>query len=1142
MSRTRMHIVYALAMVLACAASYGVDAASGFLRNPSFESARLEWTQNGRQTTAALDATQHHTGRQSYCISDRGDQMGQSQTALFPVDASAIYFVAVWLKIDPALPDLASVDVQFCERTQKHWLASITIGSTRSTDWQRLSGYVVPPSADAAFMRLRVMPATTGSSAVGACWIDDVTFEALDGARLPRDVTRLPVADDDAASGAYPPQLQSGWFPHVPLMDFEDLAGWHYVVLGGGRATFQRSGRHPLAGALTGRLVYSCPDGDTLVRLIPPEPLSLPSFDRIQLWVRGNRVRRGATPSVAVVLSGADGAARRLVLPPIDYIFWAPVDTPVRDLAPGAVRLEAIEFWGLGTAAGKEEELCVDNLSFYTQDTSPVPLQAPSQLPFPTRPETILPDTQDTVVNSCEQQDGEWWLEGRGRGGTIRFIYRPETGTLSDLLVSAGAGRDAFPVAAGGGPVFAVGADEISPGDPRIRAECVRTSQTDGGVTSLWRLSWEAGSALVEYRFQVNGRSLIVTVTSGSTDIAAFRAGVPVCEGVRPLPVPYLFYQTMPRADEPCVRFTDDGVFMSHLWDYYNSDATVLRESQAEYHRDTAGRRQALRERLFITVSPHFHEVLPTIPNPPSPWREVAGTFVYANSSPSDVASLGRLLTMWRGFKRYGMDRVMAKYHAAWWSRHSGKGDLPFVQTVQVSEDLTERACVEHIEQIKELGYKVALYTDYCLLHPMGANWDERYVSRDADGSWRRCWFQAYGLTPLKSWEFAAEYASRLEAVFNPDAMYCDQHTVHPPWGRFLDYDARKPQAAQHKSNFYSYGKVMLLERAAYGGPVYSEGGCHWFWAGLTDGNYAQLRWPDSPSRAPWLVDFDLLKLHPLEFDLMMGWRSAFSGGGADPDGSQLDRLLAASIAFGHYGLLYYPDMPGPGQVSAENPFGSHRNAILKTYFMMQQLQSHYAQVPVARIRYFDGADLVQSDQAILTGAYRRSQVRVDYTNGLSVWANGHGDAQWSIDLSGEDVALPPSGYAACLPGVLLEYSALRSGKRVDFVDAPAYLFADGRGFMTDFGTVRTAQALIVRKVDAVTVEVIPVGDSTQVALCPERLGLPSTSGLRVVVLDRAGGRLAERSATPQDGWLQLESVEGAFSFRIRADGHGKTE
>ena len=106
-------------------------------------------------------------------------------------------------------------------------------------------------------------------------------------------------------------------------------------------------------------------------------------------------------------------------------------------------------------------------------------------------------------------------------------------------------------------------------------------------------------------------------------------------------------------------------------------------------------------------------------------------------------------------------------------------------------------------------------------------------------------------------------------------------------------------------TTFYGYGELLLRLREIIGGPVYSEGSMHWMYAGLVDGNYGQDKFYRFDEN-PWLVDFDLRRIHPLECDFGMGsppnffWRA-----NVDPKSkTAIDRFLAATIAFGHTGFL----------------------------------------------------------------------------------------------------------------------------------------------------------------------------------------------------------------------------------------------
>ena len=134
---------------------------------------------------------------------------------------------------------------------------------------------------------------------------------------------------------------------------------------------------------------------------------------------------------------------------------------------------------------------------------------------------------------------------------------------------------------------------------------------------------------------------------------------------------------------------------------------------------------------------------------------------------------------------------------------------------------------------------------------------------------------------------------------------------------------------AVSSQSFYAYGEIMLHQKQTWDGPVYSEGNNHWYYCGLTDGNYAQDQRYNLRDK-PWLVDFDLLKMHDLCCNFGVGNISMFYGRKADLGRSSeeirdtLDRFLAATLAFGHPGFLLRA-----GGVESS----------MRSYYMLQQIQ-----------------------------------------------------------------------------------------------------------------------------------------------------------------------------------------------------------
>jgi hypothetical protein len=544
-----------------------------------------------------------------------------------------------------------------------------------------------------------------------------------------------------------------------------------------------------------------------------------------------------------------------------------------------------------------------------------------------------------------------------------------------------------------------------------------------------------------------------------------------------------------------------------------------------------------LRDRLVLTFSRGFEHILPNIPNPPATHAAEAIAYVYCAVASPSARALG-MLALWQQLKRYGVDHLIAKQHAEIWSPGSGTGMVPFFQNPHASPAIPggDQALAEYIRAVKALGYRYALYTDYVLTTPVEAQWSEDDVARAADGRWLRNWYQAFQLTPLQSWRRAETYAPLIAALGN-DASYCDQHTSGPPWNR-TDYDARKPLAGRFRPVIDAYAAVFAAERRAYRGPVFSEGNHHWLLAGLCDGNYAQFHPADRPAyRYPLLVDFDVRKIHPLEMDLGMGWQQAYGlAGDFDSTGAAIDRLIMATLAFGHAGLLYAPGNVSGQYAGTDDPLGDRKWVALRTYFMTQQAQVRYLLQPVDRIEYHDGEGYLETAAAISSGALERSRLHVVYRTGLQVWANGGFDGVWAVDVGADKVVLPPSGYAVYQQGHVFEHSSLVAGRRVDLAVTPAYVFADARGQETQLGPLRlTGGAVVKPEGQGLRVASLETSQTVRIRLGALPFAAPGGERLLVRWEDWRGQRHEEAVVAPRDGELHLAFPDWAMLAVVRA-------
>jgi len=948
---------------------------------------------------------------------------------------------------------------------------------------------------------------------------------------------------------------------HPPLLDFENLDGWQ-VECRQAEARFTLSREQQLWGAHVGKLVYRGTGTSPLVTLRPPQPLPLkPPYDCVNFWVYGNNwawVTDRSTPpvTITVVLQTADNRRVSVALGSVRWKEWWVMHrrlTPEQlAMVNAGATLVAIEIAGGRNA--EDRVLYFDNLAVYREALPPLAFEprpkrgiepfagqgvgtntGPGRLPFPAREETILPDnlTADFRV-TLEEKPAKAGTDGalstpaamyefhyRGRDGHLVYRYQPQTGTLGDVLVQWADDPPVTPMS-GGGLYLAAG--ETAEPLPIEKAELVKCSRDGPTVTSTWKTR---GDKPIEfsYTFRLWQKSLVIDVRCLGGEVGEVRFG-------RAVGVPHPRLVTLPYlpcdARRPAVLVSGPVAtprFLTGFVDHCRSNASalfalndvanegVVYNGGARYLTRTDGRRNDCFERLFLTVAPRFEEVLPNVPNPKSPWMHVTGQRVWrahgASKRDADAAT-------WRRVARHGMTEVLVTDHETGW-RDGGES---FTLRTQAAPGKGGDAGQEDYGRTMHgFGFRYGIYNNYTDFAPVNAHWDEDWVTRLSNGDWRPAWARCYNLKPSRAVEAEARLAPIIQQKFHLDTAYCDVHTAVTPW-QYTDFDARVPGGGTFAATFYAYGEIMLHQKRTWNGPVYSEGNNHWYYCGLTDGNYGQ----DQSARLrenPWLVDFDLRKLHPLCCNFGMGNLGMFygkeTGLGSTPQqrDANLDRFLAATLAFGHTGFLV---MEG-GMASAA-----------RSYFALQQVHARYAQATAVDIRYADAdGRLWDTSAAVARDIFRRSQVVTRYSNGLEVFVNGHPTEVWRVG----DVELPSNGWMVKAPPgePLVAFSRTVDGHRADYVDSPAYIYADGRGHFTRFAKAATDGQLIALHRDGGGFELIPVGNVKTLAV-----SLEGRAG-EAVALDEAGQPIATAETRLARGLVHVTPVPKAFSYLLKPSG-----
>ena len=555
-------------------------------------------------------------------------------------------------------------------------------------------------------------------------------------------------------------------------------------------------------------------------------------------------------------------------------------------------------------------------------------------------------------------------------------------------------------------------------------------SRTNAGC-ALWR-TFKLGSTIATVRVtgEMIGKSLVLSVTCDQPKVAAFDAGVwgPVLRR-RQIPTPYYTGSVwlLPR----------ENLFVNQILDWTASAASSQTGNRSSYDARTDGTRVPLRERAVFTAAWQLQEVLPNPPNPPSPWRDFL-----ANKIVLDVWG-GRFAEVAGNLARladYGITNCVALIHD--WQRSGYDNALPMHFPANASYG-GDPGMSNLVAVGARLGIRCALHENYVDYYPNYDQFNPNNLALDSAGKRQLAWYnpgthiQSFAVKPNAILPLAAAQSPEIHRRYATQADYLDVHSAVPPWFH-VEARAGEIGAGQFSRVWDIHRQLWAYERVTHGGPVFGEGNNHWYWSGCLDGVEAQFGsgWPGNGGfTAPLAVDFDLLKIHPLQFNHGMGYYSRWWpaeayqtnwGGGTTPM-IVLDRYRAQEVAYGHAGFL-------DGSTYANVPL-----AWLE-HHLLSPVMARYATARPVDIRYErSGAWLDASAAARLGVGGANDRVRVRYENGLGVTVNGT-----SNTLTAGTWELPEWGWIAEAPG-LAAGTVLRGAAVTDFADTGDTLFVNAR-------------------------------------------------------------------------------------------------
>lgn len=911
------------------------------------------------------------------------------------------------------------------------------------------------------------------------------------------------------AVGDIPYEMKGRTEAREPLLTFDDCTQWQ-TRTENAEATLYRTQEQRVVGSYSGKVEYKTTQAKAGFRVELIQPLRFEKeWNCINFWNYGNHwlwENSGEAMTHYAVIRDAND--REITIPfmqewlwrNMNYKYWFLNHIKLNDSIPRPITFVGMEFRGEGTVPNQVNQIYLGPVYGYEEVLKPLAFKPfPDKLPFPLRKETILPTNKTTdFVNRVEKDGTSYLFTYQAQDATISYRVDPHQPIGGVTLLSGGQNK-----------AINAGAEIVFENHEAVKWSLMKQTLTDNLLTLQYKVAAKKFTQYFDCTYAINQKSLIWTIEEKSATgrVEEIRLGSTgkITDG-KLVDIPFMVYNPFANdsytADRPSLLYADNLFYLT-MFDWYYTNASRydggqkgIKDGQAVYNGGVKyyplnnKKRNPVRERLFINVSPDVHEVFPTIDNPKSPMRSNQADRLWATAGGSDLVKLGNYVSELRS---KGVEMVSIRYHEDFWRA----GGESYTFRTEPNPELGVQKIKDYVRFVQDHDWRVGTYTNYMDLAPVNALWNEDWVRiSHKDGGWGPAWCRCYAPKVSIGWEQQALLAPQIHQQFGTNFSYCDVETCISPMDR-VDYDYRAPGAGKFRSVIEYVGMTLLNERRAYQGPVYSEGGVHMFYAGLCDGNYS---WIDAG--LPIFPDFQLLKINPLEMDAL-----ANASGYA---------YLAYAYAFGNIGQL------------------SEGTDAIRRYAFLQPFQSSYSMVPVTEIAYYDGQSYVSSSEAVKRDLIKAPQLRVTYQGGLQLYSN-FSDQAWQVTAQNTVYTLPRHGVLAIHPeknlfAVSATNPQVASQPRLDKVYSDGLCFIDTYGESVE-GNLGGQGCYLLKK-EKFGWEIIPVDTTKVIDFDLSLIGL-SDFGVDIEAVDEAGNVLARITDQPAIGRICFYHQPAYYKYRV---------
>jgi hypothetical protein len=468
--------------------------------------------------------------------------------------------------------------------------------------------------------------------------------------------------------------------------------------------------------------------------------------------------------------------------------------------------------------------------------------------------------------------------------------------------------------------------------------------------------------------------------------------------------------------------------FINKYWDWRSTNATTMSGTAAQYKPKTDGTLNTMHELLEVVASSNVDTVFPFPGNAPSPYMKTMAGRLVLDIWDSRFSGIEQNLA---NLNDYGIGNCIGIIHN--WQNAGYDNALP--EHYPANETLGGSAGIQAaIAQGLKNGCLMGVHENYVDYYPNYPLFNSAAVALNSDASQMLSWLnqsteiQSFSAKPTWMVANAQTQSPVIHKAYGTTAGYLDVHSAVSP-SSHGDMNASSPGAGMLTTWVQSNQALWAYERQTHGGPVLGEGANHWYYSGLLDGVEAQLGTGsfavNLDNALPLFVDFDVLRIHPLQVNHGMGYYNRWtSTATSSMTTAQMDAYRMQEVAFGHAPFL------------SDGAWSDIAHALVESN-LVSPVAASYGTAQASSIQYNVNGSWISSSDAAQSSQF--TQVQVAYNNGMTVVANS---APGSLNWNG--LTIPQYGWAAQGDN-LLAYTAMCGSTICDYAQTATSLFANAR-------------------------------------------------------------------------------------------------